>query len=132
METGSSNSLRICELQNYDILYMDVSLQFAYITLYTYICRYHIVYCICVFVNSGKLCAKKEFSSCKDFQVAKIAKRIFGGGRVLYCGLAPIIVRPVAKETKIQIMCIEYKYTNTNWQIQILMLNMMLMKVDAA
>ena len=95
-----------------------------------YICRYHIVYnYICVFVNSGILRAKKEFSS---FQVAKIAKRIFGGGRVLYCGLAPIIVRPVAKETKIQIMCIEYKYTNTNWQIQILMLNMMLMKVDAS
>ena len=76
----------------------------------------------------------QRFSSCKDFQVAKIAKRIFGGGRVLYCGLAPIIVSPVAKETKIQTMYLKYKYTNTNWQIQILMLvlNMMLMKVDAS
>ena len=76
----------------------------------------------------------QRFSCCEDFQVAKIAKRIFGGGRVLYCGLAPIIVRPVAKETKIQILCIEYKYTNTNWQIKILMLlqTIMLMKVDAA
>ena len=71
----------------------------------------------CLFVNSGILRAKKEFSSCKDFQVAKIAKRIFGGGRVLYCDLAPIIVRPVAKETNIQTMYLKYKYTTTNWQI---------------